>query len=158
MNVSFLYGLYSIFTSSREKQEATQSFLTSWPSDMIGSVLLPSQTKGFWKQSQLMTWPSCSHAQRRGEGECVCVCVCLCVCLCERERESNHVLHNIYLFKMSICWALQLGWYINTHLSLAHKLSQGLGKQRLLNPIYLFSSDQIAMIAYSYKKVVETQP
>lgn len=69
LNISFhFHSLYSFFPRGRrDKQEATQGILTSWPSDMIGSVLLPSQTKGFWKQG-VISWLGLHVAMNEGVG------------------------------------------------------------------------------------------
>lgn len=59
----------SYFTHAhKEKQEETWRFLTSWPSDMIESVLVPSQTKGSWKQ-RVSTWFGLHVAMDRGRRE-----------------------------------------------------------------------------------------
>lgn len=71
-----LVSMFSVFSllasiltiSCREKQEATRDFLTSWPSDMIGSVLLPSQTKGFWKH-RVCSWLGLHVAMDGGKEE-----------------------------------------------------------------------------------------
>lgn len=92
----------------RAKQEANQSFLTSWPSDMIGSVLLPNQTKGSWNHrvSSWLGFHVASHKEEKkikGQG---------------REGESERLIMLCTTFIYSKCpsavW-FQLGWYTLTH-------------------------------------------
>ena len=99
-------------TARREKQEATQGFLTSWPSDMIESVLLPSQTKGFWKQ-RVSSWLGLHVATDRGKREGTRERKR------ERERERERAIMSCTTFIYSNCpsavW-LKLGWHTaHTH-------------------------------------------
>lgn len=75
----------SYFTHAhKEKQEETWRFLTSWPSDMIESVLVPSQTKGPWKQ-RVSTWLGLHVAMDRG-----------------RREESEQSCHAQHLFIQTV--------------------------------------------------------
>lgn len=73
----------------------------------------------------------------------------------ERKRGHNHVVHTIYLFKMSICWVTS-AWLIQKHTSPQNKACP---KDEGTKECYIlfFCLVQIAMKAYSHKKVIETQ-
>lgn len=87
--------ILSITHTQRRKEEATRGFLTSWPSDKIESVLLPSPTKGLWKR-RVSSWLGLHVATDGGKpgGR-------------KGRKRGNNAMH-IYLFKLSICcvaWA-----------------------------------------------------
>lgn len=87
--------ILSVTHTQRGKEEATRGFLTSWPSDKIESVLLPSPTKGLWKR-RVSSWLGLHVATDGGKpgGR-------------KGRKRGNNAMH-IYLFKLSICcvaWA-----------------------------------------------------
>lgn len=87
--------ILSVTHTQRGKEEATRGFLTSWPSDKIESVLLPSPTKGLWKR-RVSSWLGLRVATDGGKpgGR-------------KGRKRGNNAMH-IYLFKLSICcvaWA-----------------------------------------------------
>lgn len=129
--------ILSVTHTQRGKEEATWGFLTSWPSDKIESVLLPSPTKGLWKR-RVSSWLGLHVATDGGKpgGR-------------KGRKRGNNAMH-IYLFKLSICcvaWAW-LGHSIYTQAHAHTDRHKFRGQQRLVGVIF-FSDIQVIITRFT---------